>query len=659
MGEDRKEFEQKGELARQLHHPEEEVRRQAIEELHRRAGAENLALLSEGLGDLSWRVRKTAVNVIVNYPDYKSAITILINALYDAENVGRRTSAIEALVRIGEKTVADLVEACQTYDPDVRKFVLDILGEIGSKRALPLLLKIIEDQDENVRLAAVEALGKIGGPEAREKLLELVNSGNDLIIRFSALHLLGKSGSALPAEMIERLLQERMFRRAVFEVLGESPTKESVDFLLPGLTDPAKSARQAAIHSLARIYELDQSGALQERIAAGVQGTLNDQNLGLVREFLEGNHISTRRDALKLISLIENDQILHYLFGLSQDDSFSDDLALILERISQRRSDLLKKELKKESEEVRETVRRLLQEEKGLLSFADESKLQLGDSDFEQVRDRISLSYGIYFDLEMKYLAERRILQRMNKIGLRKFSDYLARLENAATGQEELYALAQLLVNNETYFFREDFQLKTFAQEIMPELIEAAVTEGRSTLKVWSAGCSSGEEAYTLAMLICERNDLGSLGVEIYGTDLDEEMIGRAQRGLYGSSSFRVISEYFSKKYFIPRGRKYQLSDAVRGMVKFNCANLLSFGSSRELQNLDAIFCRNVLIYFSLEAKQALVEKFHQALRPGGFLLLGHSESLLNLSTAFRVRHFKHDLVHQKPTLKEREWKKN
>ncbi len=653
MGEDPNNLVKKGEISRRLHHPEEEIRRLAVDELKRRHGAENLALLSEGLGDLSWRVRKTAIDVIVNYPDQKSSTAILINALYDHENAGRRTSAIEALIRMGERSVDELLQACQTYDPEVRKFLLDILGEVRHPKSLPCVLKNLDDPDENVRLAAVEALGKIGGQEADKKLMELINSGNDLVIRFSALHLLGKSGKPFPAGMVERLLKERLFRRAVFEVLGGSSDPQSVSFLLEGIADSAKSARQAAIHSMTRIYEKDQAGNLRPQIEQGLRKIFNHKNLSLLVEFIEGDHAHTRRNVLTLLSLLDLEQSLHYLFSLSLNDSLSEDLAANLERIRQRRPDWFKKQLKGEVSEIKEAVKHLLKEEEGILSLTEEAKPQLSEAEFSLIRDRISLSYGIFFDLEMKYLVERRIAQRMHQLGDRRFSDYLIRLENSVSGQEELNELTRLLVNNETYFFREDFQLQTFSEEIMPELIESARQEGRESIRIWSAGCSSGEEPYTIAMLIAERKDLGKLKVEIYGSDLSEEMIKKAGQGVYGPSSFRVIDEYHFKKYFSASGHKFQVQDQLRKMVQFDCLNLLSFGYPAPLRNLDVIFCRNVLIYFSLEAKRALVERFYQSLRWGGFLLLGHSESLLNLSTAFRLRHFKNDLVHQKPPLED------
>ena len=257
----------------------------------------------------------------------------------------------------------------------------------------------------------------------------------------------------------------------------------------------------------------------------------------------------------------------------------------------------------------------------------------------------------------MKYLVERRVKARIKQLGLRRISDYLTRLEDTLSGGEELNILANLLATNETYFFREEFQLRAFQEEIMPELI-AYARKNNHLLKIWSAGCSSGEEPYTIAMLLKERNDLNDLRIEIYGTDMSKKMIEKARRGIYSSSSFRVINPYYLEKYFLPQGDKFQLSEEIKKMVKFDCFNLLSFNYPGYLKELDVIFCRNVLIYFSLEAKRILVEKFYQLLRPGGFLLLGHSESLMNLSTAFQIRHFKNDLVYQKPEAEERKWRR-
>jgi len=645
-------------ITRRLHHPEEEIRRKTVENLAREKGGEILALLNEALGDSSWRVRKTAADIFSKYPDREASITTLVNALYDSENAGRRTSAIEALVQIGEEVIEHLVKAFQTYDEDVRKFVVDILGEIRSQKAIPCLLKAIDDPNENVRLAAVEALGKVGGDFAYGKLLDMVNSGPDLSTRFAALQILGKAGKPLPEDTLSRLVNERIFRRAVYEVLGETaPDGFAVQYLLEGISESAKSARQSAVRSLAKIYE-NGTQTFKEQIEQGLKTVLNGEALGKVLEFLDGDHYHTKRAVIKLVGVIENEKALESLFKLALDDSLGDELAKVFKNLHQRRLDWFRRALGRQSEEVKLVVRKLIQEEGRLGDKLEERKEEFSDDYFDAIRKHLSASYGISFDPEVKYLVERRVRQRMKKRSLKRFFDYLALLEDGSNGFEELYQLANLLVTNETYFFREEFQLKAFQDEIMAELIESARQRGQGTIKIWSAGCSSGEEPYTIAILLSERKDLSGLKVEVYGSDLSQEMIERAKKGIYGPSAFRTIDRYYFEKYFTQIGNKYQIKEQIRKMVRFDVLNLLSFNYPSYLRDLDVIFCRNVLIYFALEAKRALVERFYQALGAGGFLLLGHSESLMNLSTAFQLRHFKHDLVYQKPVLEEGLWKR-
>jgi len=646
-------------ITRRLHHPEEEIRRQAIAELDRTPGDENLALLSEALGDASWRVRKTATDVIIHYPEQKAAIATLVNALYDSDNVGRRTSAIEALVRVGEKAIDDLFGSFQTDDNDVRKFIIDILGEIASRKAIPFLLRAINDADENVRLASVEALGKVGGQEVFEKLVDLASKSQDMTLRFSALHILGRLGKPLPQELVESLLKERMFRRAVFEVLGESSSSAGVDWLIEGISDTAKSARQAAIRALANVYEKDGAGLLRDKIDQGLKRVMDNQKLKSLTEFLDGNHYHTKRAVIKLLGILESEEALRHLFRASLDDVVADELGMALEKLSQQKPDWFKKALSRESEEIRSAVRRILQEEEVIWPLTVESKLELSQDEFELIRGRVAAAYGMNFDSEMKYIIERRVKQRMISLHLTKVANYVALLEDSLAGTDELYRLANLLATNETYFFREEFQLRTFEEEIVLELAASARKEGRDSIRIWSAGCSSGEEPYTVGMLLAERKDLSDLKVEIYGSDLGEQVIAKAKKGIYTANSFRVIEKYFFEKYFEPSGRHYKIRNEIQNLAKFDTINLLSFNYPAHLQNLDVVFCRNVLIYFSIEARRAVVDKFYKILRPGGFLLLGHSESLMNLSTAFQLRHFKHDLVYQKPVVGEREWKRN
>ncbi|MBV5349748.1 protein-glutamate O-methyltransferase CheR, partial [bacterium] len=185
----------------------------------------------------------------------------------------------------------------------------------------------------------------------------------------------------------------------------------------------------------------------------------------------------------------------------------------------------------------------------------------------------------------------------------------------------------------------------------VPELCAAKGTkEVNRRIRVWSAGCSTGEEPYTIAMLLLEMDCLRDWSIEIIGTDISQRVLQHARRGLYGSSAFRSTDDYFRKKYFEQQqDGNFRVMDNVRKLVTISHLNLLDNTRMRMLGNFDLIFCRNVIIYFDQVAKKKGVESFYQVLRESGYLLLGHSESLMNLTTLFTLRHFKNDMVYQKP----------
>jgi chemotaxis protein methyltransferase CheR len=232
---------------------------------------------------------------------------------------------------------------------------------------------------------------------------------------------------------------------------------------------------------------------------------------------------------------------------------------------------------------------------------------------------------------------------------LSSFKDYYYQLRYSRDREDELSTVIDLLTTNETYFFREDFQLKTFTGEILPEIMQRKRGTGDRSLRIWSAGCSSGEEPYTIAMLMLQDPQLRRWDVEIIGTDISREILSMAREGVYGKSSFRSTEEYFIDRYFTEFDGKLRISDHVKQLVTISHLNLLDRKKVSLLGQMDAIFCRNVIIYFDLEAKKKVISCLHSQLNDGGFLLLGHSESLMNISTDFDLRHFTHDMVYQRP----------
>jgi chemotaxis protein methyltransferase CheR len=278
------------------------------------------------------------------------------------------------------------------------------------------------------------------------------------------------------------------------------------------------------------------------------------------------------------------------------------------------------------------------------------SEIQMNLEEFRLFRDFVYQHCGLHFTEDSKYLLEKRLGKRLQLHNLKSFKDYYYLLRYSPAKDQELTEVVDLLTTNETYFFREDFQLRTFREEILPELRDRKEKSGNRQLRIWSAGCSSGEEPYTIAMILLDQPWLRSWRVEIIGTDISQRVLHMARQGIYGESAFRSTDAACRQRFFTtePDGRA-KVRDEVRGLVTVSHLNLFDTARVALLGRMDVIFCRNVIIYFDVNGKKKVVDTFYQRLQPDGFLLLGHSESLMNLTTAFRLRHFKHDMVYQKP----------
>jgi len=273
--------------------------------------------------------------------------------------------------------------------------------------------------------------------------------------------------------------------------------------------------------------------------------------------------------------------------------------------------------------------------------------LKMSDDTFRLVRDFIKNHCGLYFDDGTKFLLEKRLARRVENHRLKNFEDYYHLLLYDKKRDEELSSVIDILTVNETYFFREVSQLKAFTDEIVPEIKERK--RDRKRLRIWSAGCSTGEEPYTLAILILDKNLIPDWEIEILGSDINQRVLHVARRGIYKKSAFRNTEDYYIKKYFTDEGGgNYRVIDPVRSLVNFSFLNLLDPFKVRFVGEMDVIFCRNVIIYFDHDAKKKVIDSFYDRLTDEGYLLLGHAESLMNISTAFVLRHLKNDLVYQK-----------
>ncbi len=264
------------------------------------------------------------------------------------------------------------------------------------------------------------------------------------------------------------------------------------------------------------------------------------------------------------------------------------------------------------------------------------------------MRDLFVAKIGVHFGPETRFTLERRLRERLAVLKLTSFAEYYQYLRFHPLAMAEWEEAVELLTTHETYFFREDYQLRSFRDELLPML--AAAGRSRRRLSIWSAGCSTGEEVYTIAILLHESGLFDGWDLHVYGSDLSKRCVATARKGLYGSASFRAMPAETKRKYFNVRHEGAQIEEPIRAICQFGQMNLLDEDKARLMGHHDAIFCRNVLIYFDAHARKRVIDIFHDRLFAGGVLLLGHSESLLNVSTAFELLHLKEDLVYKKPS---------
>jgi len=281
-----------------------------------------------------------------------------------------------------------------------------------------------------------------------------------------------------------------------------------------------------------------------------------------------------------------------------------------------------------------------------------EPRPRLMSEEFLLLRDVIYEHAGLSFDGDAMFLFDRRLGERVEALGLRSFNDYYKYLRFNARGPAELDEAIERLTTKETYFFRQEYQLRSFANELLPRLAQQNADSKR--LCIWSAGCSTGEEVYTLAMLVRESDLFENWEVRLIGSDICKSSVAAARRGVYQTSSFRTTSTAMQARYFREDVDGMHVVDQIRRLCHFGQLNLLDSGRASMVGRVDVVFCRNVLIYFDLRSRRRVIDTLLDRLLPGGYLLLGHSESLLNLSTAFELVHLREDLVYRKPLMSER-----
>ena len=271
--------------------------------------------------------------------------------------------------------------------------------------------------------------------------------------------------------------------------------------------------------------------------------------------------------------------------------------------------------------------------------------LTLDRADIQGFRSVVAARLGLHFDDSKQDFLADVLRDRMESAGCDCFSLYERRM---ATSVREMQAVAEQLTVCETYFFRYAEHFLAFTEVVVPALIRAR-GRGRK-LRILSAGCASGEEAYSLAILIRDRlQDLLTWDLAIHGVDVNQAMVKRALKARYHAWSLRSTPEDLRSRYFRGEGRDFVLDSDVKGMVTFEERNLIEEDPAFwHRARFDVIFCRNVTMYFTVEAARTVVNRMGESLCPGGFLFLGHAETLRGISQDFHLRHTHQTFYYQR-----------
>jgi chemotaxis protein methyltransferase CheR len=286
--------------------------------------------------------------------------------------------------------------------------------------------------------------------------------------------------------------------------------------------------------------------------------------------------------------------------------------------------------------------------------FPAKSSSEVVDPVYVQIRDLVYKVSGMYKADEKLYLLADGCGRRMKQLGTKTPRDYWDLLTAHASRDRELRQLLNEITIGETCLFRSQPQLDALRKVILPELVAVKAKQITKRVRIWSAGCSTGEEAYTLAMNMLEESEglLKGWTVEIVATDLNDRSVETAKAGIYGGYALRSTTDYFKRKYFSTvEEKKLQVRPEVKKLITFSRLNLQDDSKMLFMKGIDLVFCCNVLIYFDGASKAKVINHFFTNLNFGGYFFLGTSESLMKLNDQFHLIHFPGAIAYWKPSL--------
>jgi len=271
----------------------------------------------------------------------------------------------------------------------------------------------------------------------------------------------------------------------------------------------------------------------------------------------------------------------------------------------------------------------------------------LTESDFERLREFFYRRTGIQFAASKRYFVDKRVAACIEEAGEEAFGPWFLRLRLG--GEDHLLEqLVNRLTVNETYFFREDYQFDAMVREVLPRVLRAR--RGRGPVRIMSVPCSTGDEPYSIALWLLENwPAIDQVDVQITGLDIDTRVLAHARRGVYGPRALQRVEPEMMRRYFTPVAGGHEISPDLRDAIDFRVANICDPESMGAFSDHDVILCRNLLIYFDEVSSRRAAENLYGALRPGGFLFLGHSESMSRISSIFRPVRLDEGIVYQRP----------
>jgi chemotaxis protein methyltransferase CheR len=670
-------------LRDQLGRSDPEERRRAVLAVPPRSGAEGLRLLVSALGDESWRVRKEVVERLASWGEARAAASAMVDVLIETDDVGLRNSAIETLTRIGSPSIAPL-KAALAPGTRHRKFLIDALGAIGHANAVDAVTTFLRDEDVNVRVAAAEALGRVGGSAAEWALLQAAEKGQ-MLVQVTALDALAEIGAVVPVGRLETWVHTPVVRVSALRLLGRSGDPAAVLHLIKALDDKTRRAREAAIESLMRLCD-EPAGRGSGWAVVEALRELPESAVAVLIATVNAHAKEVRCAAAVLLGLGRHGGAVATLAAGLLDPEIEAACERGLRAMGQTAvvalgeiAEVADERLRDEVKEVLATWNATVPEPALARSSAAASAagpapararpatappraadvgpgpgmvgVPMAMDEFFALRDVIHAHCGIYLHEDALYRVQRRLAPRLGVVGVGSFDEYRRLLAQGSRGEHELAEAVERITTNETYFFREAYQLRAFAEEILPEIHERRPRDRQ--LGVWSAGCSTGEEAYTVAMLMLTCAPLSGWHLSVLGSDISRRVLQVADSGRYTQSSMRATDALQQHWFFTNIDGFHQVKPEVKQLVTFRQLNLLDTAQVADVGPFDVIFCRNVIMYFDRETRRRVIQSLYDRLLPGGYLLLGHSESLINLSTSFELVQLRNDTVYRRAEVQE------